>query len=70
MRWLFIATVAFIAACVVLVAWSASELMIGAGIVCGGTAFVLVLVISFYAVGRSEDRERAARQSGPDDPAV
>jgi hypothetical protein len=70
MRWLVIATVAFITACVVLIAWSASDLMIGAGIICGGTAFVLVLAIAFYAVGRSEDRERAARESGPDGPAA
>jgi cyanate permease len=68
MRWLVIATVAFIAACVVLIAWSASDLMILAGIFCGGTAFVFVLAMSFYAVGRSEDRERAARESGPDGP--
>ena len=70
MRWLAIATVACIAACAVLIAWNASALMIGAGIVLGGTAFVLVLAIVFYAVGRSEDRERAARESGPDGPAA
>jgi len=70
MRWLTIAIVVCIAACVVLVAWNASELMMGAGIVMGGTAFVLVLAIAFYAVGRSEDRERAARESGPDGPAI
>ena len=70
MRWLAVATVVCIAACAVLIAWNASELMIGAGIVMGGTAFVLVLAIAFYAVGRSEDRERAARESGPDGPAA
>lgn len=70
MRWLAIATVACIAACAALIAWSASELMIAAGILLGGIAFVLVLAIAFYAVGRSEDRERAARESGPDGPAV
>ena len=70
MRWLAIATVACIAACVVLIAWSASKLMIGAGLVLGGTAFVLVLAIAFYAVGRSEDRERAARESGPNGPTA
>ena len=36
-----VATVVCIAACAVLIAWNASELMIGAGIVMGGTAFVL-----------------------------
>ena len=70
MRWLVIATVACMAAGAVLIAWNASDLMIGAGIVLGGTAFVLVLAIGFYAVGRSEDRERAARESGPDGPAA
>lgn len=70
MRWLTIATVACIAACAVLIAWNASNLMIGAGIMLGGTAFVLVLAIAFYAVGRSEDRERAARESGPNGPAA
>lgn len=70
MRWLAIATVACIAVCAVLIAWNASDLMIAAGIVVGGTAFVLVLAIVFYAVGRSEDRERAARESGPNGPAV
>ena len=44
--------------------------MTAAAIVLGGTAFVLVLAIVFYAVGRSEDSERAARESGPDDPAL
>jgi hypothetical protein len=39
-------------------------------IVLGGTAFVLVLAMVFYAVGRSEDRERAAREGGPGGPAV
>jgi hypothetical protein len=70
MRWLVIAALGFIAACVVLIAWSASNLMIFASIACGGTAFVLVLAIAFYAVGRSEDRERAARESGPNGPAA
>jgi hypothetical protein len=69
MRWLALATGFFIALCVLLIAWSASDLMIGAGIVAGGTAFVLVLAIAFYAVGRSEDGDGAARVSGPDDPA-
>jgi len=69
MRWLAVATIACIAGCAVLIAWNASDLMIGAGIVLGGTAFVLVLASVFYAVGRSEDRERAARESGPDGPS-
>ncbi len=70
MRWLVVAALACIGACVVLLAWGGSDLVTGAGIVLGGTAFVLILAIAFYAVGRSEDRERAARESGPDDPAV
>jgi high-affinity Fe2+/Pb2+ permease len=70
MRWLVVATVACIAGCAVLIALQGSDLSIAAGIVLGGTAFVLVLAMVFYAVGRSEDRERAARESGPNDPAL
>jgi hypothetical protein len=70
MRWLVIATVACIVACAVLLAIDGPELMTAAAIVLGGIAFVLVLAAAFYAVGRSEDRERAARESGPDGPAV
>jgi hypothetical protein len=53
-----------------LLALHGSHLMTATAIVLGGTAFVLVLAMVFYAVGRSEDRERAARESGPDGPAV
>ena len=67
MRWLLIAIAVCIAACALLIALQGSQLMTGAGIVLGGTAFVLVLAAVFYAVGRSEDRERAARESGPVD---
>ena len=70
MRWLLIAIVACTAACALLVALQGSQLVTGAGIALGGTAFVLVLAAVFYAVGRSEDRERAARENGPDDPAL
>lgn len=69
MRWLLVAIGVCIAGCALLIALQGSQLMMGAGIVLGGTAFVLVLAAVFYAVGRSEDRERAARESGPDDPA-
>jgi membrane protein implicated in regulation of membrane protease activity len=70
MRWLVVATVICIAACAMLLALGGSNLMTAAAIVLGGTAFVLVLAIVFYAVGRSEDRERAARESGPNDSAL
>jgi hypothetical protein len=69
MRWLLIAIVVCVAACALLIALQGSKLVTGAGIVLGGTAFVLVLAAVFYAVGRSEDRERAARESRADDPA-
>jgi len=69
-RWLVIATVACIVGCAVLLALNGSELLTAAAIVLGGIAFVLVLAAAFYAVGRSEDRERAARESGPDGPAL
>lgn len=70
MRWLLAATIACIAGAVVLLALKGSEIVTAAGIVLGGTAFVLVLSTCFYAIGRSEDRERAARRGGPDEPAV
>ena len=70
MRWLIVAIVACIGGCALLLALKGSQIVTGAGIVLGGTAFVLVLAAVFYAVGRSEDRERAARQSDPNDPAT
>ena len=70
MRWLIVAIAACIAGCALLLALQGSQILTAAGIVLGGTAFVLVLAAVFYAVGRSEDRERAARESGPNDPAL
>ena len=70
MRWLVAGTVACIAGCALLLALGGSDIATAAAIVLGGTAFVLVLSAVFYAVGRSEDRERAARESGPDGPAM
>ncbi|HEV2060213.1 MAG TPA: hypothetical protein VGR11_12720 [Solirubrobacteraceae bacterium] len=70
MRWLLVAIVACIAGCALLLALGRSNLATAAGIVLGGTAFTLVLAAAFYAIGRSEDRERAARESGPDGPAM
>lgn len=63
MRWLLIATAACIAGCVVLIAVEGSNFVTFVGIVLGGIAFVLVLSAVFYAVGRSEDRERAEREA-------
>jgi hypothetical protein len=70
MRWLVIATVACVLGCAVLLALDGSELLTAMAIALGGIAFVLVLSGGFYAIGRSEDRERAARGSGPDNPAL
>jgi hypothetical protein len=70
MRGLVVATVACILGCAVLLAVNGSQLLTATAIVLGGIAFVLVLAIVFYAVGRSEDRERAARESGPQGPAL
>ena len=70
MRWLLIAIVACIAGCALLLALTGSTIATAAGIVLGGTAFTLMLAAVFYAIGRSEDRERAARESGPNDPAL
>ena len=68
MRGILVAAVACVAGCALLLALKGSELVTAAGIVLGGTAFVLVLAAVFYAVGRSEDRERAAREGGRDGP--
>jgi hypothetical protein len=63
MRWLLVATGACIAACAILVAVGGSSLVTFVGISLGGIAFVLVLSAVFYAIGRSEDRERAERDT-------
>ena len=66
MKWLVIGMVVCVAACALLIGLSGSQLVIATGIVFGGTAFVLLLAATFYAIGRGEDRERAARKSGPE----
>lgn len=63
MRWLLIATGACIIGCAVLIAAGDSSLVTFLGISLGGIAFVLVLSAVFYAIGRSEDRERAERDA-------
>lgn len=69
MRWLLVATGACIIGCAVLIAIGGSSLTTFLGISLGGIAFVLVLSAVFYAIGRSEDRERAERQSAADEPS-
>ena len=72
MRWLVVATVACVVACAVLIAIGGPDVVIFLGIALGGVAFVLLLSIAFYAIGRSEDRERAEREErmhGPPGPA-
>ena len=64
-RWLLVATGACIIGCAGLIALGGSNLTIFLGISLGGIAFVLLLSTVFYAVGRSEDRERAERQPPP-----
>jgi ABC-type transport system involved in cytochrome bd biosynthesis fused ATPase/permease subunit len=59
MRALIAATVACIVLCVAVALTTTSDLGTAAAITLGGTAFVLVISTAFYAVGRSEDRERA-----------
>lgn len=68
MRWLILATVACIIGCAVLLALGSSSLTTFLGISLGGIAFVLVLATVFYAVGRSEDRERAERDARAQQP--
>lgn len=71
MRALIAAIVVCVAGCAALLAIGGSDLVTGAGIALGGTAFVLVLSTGFYAIGRAEDREREReRQSGPSGPAA
>lgn len=65
-RGLLLATGACILGCGVLIAIGDSSLMTFLGISLGGIAFVLVLSTVFYAVGRSEDRERATRAGSAD----
>jgi hypothetical protein len=65
LRWLVVATLACIAGCALLLALGGSDIVTATGIVLGGIAFVLVLAAAFYAVGRSEDRERAEREGRP-----
>jgi ABC-type transport system involved in cytochrome bd biosynthesis fused ATPase/permease subunit len=59
MRALVAATIACIVLAVVVALVTTSDLGTAVAITLGGTAFVLVVSSAFYAVGRSEDRERA-----------
>ena len=65
MRALLIAIAVCIVGCVAAIAVGGSNLVTFLGISLGGIAFVLVLAAVFYAIGRSEDRERAQRGGGP-----
>ncbi len=65
MRTLLGATVACIVLAVVVAATTSSDLGTAVAITLGGTAFVLVISTAFYAVGRSEDRERARDAGEP-----
>lgn len=68
MRWLLVATAACIVGCAVLIAIGGSSVVTFVGISLGGIAFVLVLSAVFYAIGRSEDRERAEREARAQQP--
>jgi ABC-type transport system involved in cytochrome bd biosynthesis fused ATPase/permease subunit len=59
MRTLIAATVACIVLSAVVALVTTSDFGTAVAITLGGTAFVLVISTAFYAVGRSEDRERA-----------
>lgn len=70
MRGLLVAIVVCIVGCAVLIAVNGSSVVTFFAIALGGTAFVLVLAAAFYAIGRSEDRERAEREArSPGPPA-
>ena len=64
LRWLLIAAAACVAGSAVLIAVDGSNFVTFLGISLGGIAFVLGLAAAFYAIGRSEDRERAERGGG------
>jgi len=61
LRGLLIAIGVCVAGCAVLLAVGGSKIVTFIAISLGGIAFVLVLSAVFYAIGRSEDRERAER---------
>lgn len=64
MRWLIAATVACTVGAAALIALAAGSRLAIFGAIClGGTAFVLAISAAFYAIGRSEDRERARARS-------
>jgi hypothetical protein len=63
MRWLLAAMGVCILGCAVLIAVDGSDFVTFLGIALGGIAFVLLLSAAFYAIGRSDDRERAERES-------
>lgn len=67
-RWLLAATGACLLGCAVLIAVGGSDFVTFVGIALGGIAFVLLLSAVFYAIGCSEDRERAERESGRGQP--
>jgi hypothetical protein len=48
---------------VVVVLWSGSTAMIAAAVVLMGSAAVIALSLVFLAIGRSEDRDRAAEEA-------
>lgn len=58
MRGLFGAVAACIVLAIVLGITTSSDFGTAAAITLGGTAFVLLISGAFYAVGRSEDRDR------------
>lgn len=66
MRGLLIAIALCIAGSIAAIAVGESNLVTFLGISLGGIAFVLVLAAVFYAVGRSEDRERSERADASD----
>jgi ABC-type transport system involved in cytochrome bd biosynthesis fused ATPase/permease subunit len=59
MRLLLGGAAACIVVAVVIALVTTAELAIAIAITLGGTAFVLLISAAFYAVGRSEDRDRA-----------
>jgi hypothetical protein len=61
-RWALVAAVVLAAAGGLIVGLGGSTALVAVGLTLAGSAGVLVVAAVFYAIGRSEDRERETRR--------
>jgi hypothetical protein len=61
-RWPLVAAVVLAAAGGLIVGLGGSTALVAVGLTLAGSAGVLVVAAVFYAIGRSEDRERETRR--------